>query len=359
MEKLDIKLKERSYPIYITGSYDNLGECIYSAGIRGKIAIITDSNVDALQSQYCVDSLDGYDWEIHKHVMAPGEENKTLDTIREIYGYLKYLKFERSSTIIALGGGVVGDVAGFAAATFLRGINFIQVPTTLLAQADSSVGGKVAVDFEGSKNIIGSFYQPKLVYINVNSLRTLPKRQILSGLAEVIKHGLILNKDFFDYIDNNSEKILSLDSEVMEHITSSNCIIKGGVVEKDEKETGLRVILNFGHTIGHAVESQLNFKLLHGECVSIGMVGAFKLAHRMGMVDKDQVSKVSGLLERLGLPIKVSGADVESLYNQMFYDKKVRDGKLLFILPRNIGQVEQLIISDEVMVKEVLAELIE
>jgi 3-dehydroquinate synthase len=242
MEKLDIKLKERSYPIYITGSYDNLGKCIHTSGIKGKIAIITDINVDAFQYQFCVDSLDGYDWEIYKYVMNPGEENKTLDTIREIFSYLKSLKFERSSTIIALGGGVVGDVAGFAAATFLRGINFVQVPTTLLAQADSSVGGKVGVDFEGSKNIIGAFYQPKLVYININSLKTLPKRQILSGLAEVIKHGLILNKDFFDYIDNNSDKILSLDSEVMEHITSSNCIIKGGVVEKDEKETGPRAI---------------------------------------------------------------------------------------------------------------------
>lgn len=358
MKRLNIRLKERSYPIYIDGSYEHMPECINSCGISGKILIITDSNVDALQYRQCFEALKGCNREIYKYVMAPGEENKTLDTIKEIYSYLKKHRFERNSAILALGGGVVGDVAGFAAATYLRGINFIQVPTTLLAQADSSVGGKVGVDFEASKNMVGAFYQPRLVYINVNSLRTLPRRQLLSGMAEVIKHGLIMDSDFFNYIENNLDKILALDEEVLKHIAGKNCTLKGSIVEKDEKETGLRAILNFGHTIGHAIESKLDFTLLHGECVSIGMVGAFKLACKIGMTSRENAERVEALLEKLGLPVSVAGLGVESLYHQMFFDKKVQDGRLLFVLPRDIGKVERLFINDEAMIKQVLSEII-
>jgi 3-dehydroquinate synthase len=359
MRRLDIKLKDNSYPIFITSSYENLAECISACGICGKIVIVTDSNVDALQYRQCVEALEGNNWDIFKYVMPPGEENKTLDTVRDIYSYLKSVKVERNSSIIALGGGVVGDVAGFAAATFLRGINFIQIPTTLLAQADSSVGGKVGVDFEGSKNIVGAFYQPKLVYMNINSLQTLPRRQLLSGMAEVVKHGLIMDSHFFDYIEKNLDNILTLDEEVLKYISARNCNIKGNIVEKDEKETGLRAILNFGHTIGHAIESMLDFQLLHGECVSIGMVGAFKLACYMGMTDQSNVVRATELLKKLGLPVSVTGVNVDSLYNQMFFDKKVRSGRLLFVLPRNIGHVEQHFINDEVLIKQVLSELIE
>lgn len=358
MDRVDINLKERSYPIYISGNYETLGDCIHAAGIKGKIVVLTDTNVNVAQYASCISSLENYDWDIHKYVMEPGEKNKNLATVNDIYSFLKNLKLDRNSTILALGGGVVGDIAGFVAATFLRGINFVQVPTSLLAQADSSVGGKVGVDFEGSKNIIGAFYQPKLVYINVNSLRTLLPRELLSGLAETIKHGIILEESFFSYIERNVEKILGLDNEVLQYIARTNCTIKGKVVQEDEKETGIRAILNFGHTIGHGIESQLNFNLLHGECVSIGMVGAFKMASYMGLVDYKEAQRTIELLEKIGLPTKVSDIDIDSLYDQMFYDKKIRDGKLMFILPRKIGQVEQHFVDNKDMIKRVLRELV-
>ncbi|HHW30499.1 MAG TPA: 3-dehydroquinate synthase [Clostridiaceae bacterium] len=358
MSRVDIRLKEKSYPIYIEDSYEHLPECISASGISGKIMIITDSNVDALQYHQCYEALKGCNCEIYKYVMAPGEENKTLDTIKEIYSCIKKHRFERNSVILALGGGVVGDVSGFAASTYLRGINFIQVPTTLLAQADSSVGGKVGVDFEGSKNMVGAFYQPRLVYINVNSLKTLPRRQLISGMAEVVKHGLIMDREFFEYIEKNIDKILALDVETLKYIAGKNCSLKGSIVEQDEKETGLRAILNFGHTIGHAIESKMDFTLLHGECVSIGMVGAFKLACRLGMTSQENAERVAMLLERLGLPVNVSGPNVDGLYNQMFFDKKVKDGRLLFVLPRDIGKVERLFINDENLIKQVLGEII-
>lgn len=357
MYKLNINLAERSYPIYITTDYKNIGKCIKSSRITGKMVLITDSNVDKHQSEECLNELKASGYEVYKYVIQAGETSKNLDTIREIYKYLIDLKLDRNSTLIALGGGVVGDITGFAAATFLRGINFIQVPTSLLAQADSSVGGKVGVDFEGCKNIIGAFYQPKMVYMNVNSLRTLPERELISGLAEVIKHGIIRDAEFFDFIDYNTKKILNCDEEVMQYLAKVNCSIKGWVVEQDEKESDLRAILNFGHTIGHSIESVSNFELLHGECVSLGMVGALKMAQYLEMLDEELVNKITGVLDGVGLPVKLKDLDVEKVYNQMFFDKKVKNNKLLFVLPKDIGEVIQCSIEDEALIKKVLSEL--
>lgn len=357
MIKLNVNLGERSYPIYITCGYENLAKCISSARLNGKMVLITDSNVDRAQAESCTAALLENGIEVHKYVIEAGEKSKNLDTIANIYKYLIGLKLDRTATLIALGGGVVGDITGFAAATFLRGINFVQIPTSLLAQADSSVGGKVGVDFEGSKNIIGAFYQPKLVYINVNTLKTLPEREIRSGLAEVIKHGIIKDEDFYDYVDYNIKKIYSCDEDVLQYLAKENCAIKGKIVEEDEKESELRAILNFGHTIGHAIETVSNFELLHGECVSLGIVGAFKLAQYLEMIDEAKVTKVSETLKKAGLPITLKGLDVNRVYDQMFYDKKIVNNKLLFILPKAIGNVVQLSIDDEELIKRVLEEL--
>jgi len=356
--KLNINLGERSYPIYITTDYSGLTSSLNNKKVRGKIVVLTDTNVDKCQADKCMDSLKSYEGEIYKYVIQAGEKSKNLDTIKDIYKFLIDLKLDRDSTLIALGGGVVGDITGFAAATFLRGINFVQVPTSLLAQSDSSVGGKVGVDFYGSKNIIGAFYQPKFVYINVNSLKTLPKRELQAGLAEVVKHGIIQDIDFFYYIDENVDKIFAFNEDVMQYLAKVNCSIKGNVVEKDEKESGLRAILNFGHTIGHAIETVMDFRLLHGECVSLGMVAAFKMAQYLEMVDQDLVEKVSNTLEKIGLPVTLEDIDVEKVYKQMFFDKKMKGNKLTFVLPRKkIGEVIQCTIDDEELIKRAISDL--
>ena len=221
--KLNIELSERSYPIYITTDYLGLAKCLSAARLTGRMALVTDTNVDRLQAEECLRHLQSSGADVVKHVFEAGEVNKNLDTVKGIYKFLMESKLERGSTLIALGGGVVGDITGFAAATYLRGINFVQIPTTLLAQADSSVGGKVGVDFEGGKNIIGAFYQPKLVYLNVNTLKTLPSREFISGMAEVIKHGFILDADFLDYISYNSVKILNHDENCLQYLAKVNC----------------------------------------------------------------------------------------------------------------------------------------
>jgi len=357
LAKLNINLNDRSYPIYITTDFNTLGKSIQSAGVNGKIVVVTDSNVDKLYAGICIDVLTAYGFDVYKYVIEAGEKSKNLDTVRDIYKFLIEVKLDRSSALLALGGGVVGDITGFAAATFLRGISFIQVPTSLLAQADSSVGGKVGVDFEGSKNIIGAFYQPKLVYLNVNTLSTLPKRELQSGLAEVIKHGIIADRSFYEYIEHNLDKIMELDENTMQYVARTNCMIKGNIVEQDEKESHLRAVLNFGHTIGHAVESVSNFELLHGECVSIGMIGAFKMAEYMGMVDEKATKRVSDILTLAGLPVRIKDLDIEKVFEQMFYDKKIRNNRLTFVLPKDIGEVIQVKIDNSELIKKVLMDL--
>lgn len=352
-----INLKDRSYPIYITTSFEELGKTIASLRSGKKAIVITDENVDKHYSDICIEELQNSDIEVFKHVLKPGEENKTLDAVYGIYIKLIEYKLDRSSTIIALGGGVVGDIAGFAAATFMRGINLVQIPTTLLSQADSSVGGKTGVDFDGHKNVVGAFYQPKMVFINVNTIKTLPKREISAGLAEVIKHGLIWDKEYCEYINDNAQKIFSFDENVLQFLAKKNCSIKGHVVEVDEKEDDLRAILNFGHTMGHAIETVQNFRLLHGECVAIGIVGAFRLAFYMNIVTEAMVEEVKAILLKLDLPISLPGMDVDQVYNQIFYDKKVKDNKLKFVLPRKIGEVFQCNVDEGELINKVLLDL--
>lgn len=358
MIKMNVDLGDRGYPIYVTSDFTGLGKACSSARLFGKMVVVTDSNVEKHYCDACVEALSEAGAEVSRHVIPAGEKSKNLDTVSEIYRQLVTLKLDRHSTLVALGGGVVGDITGFAAATFMRGIQFIQIPTSLLAQADSSIGGKTGVDFEGSKNMIGAFYQPRFVFINVNTLRTLPERELRSGLAEVIKHGLILDGDFYEYLDYNLNKIFGFDENVLQYITKMNCSIKGKVVEQDELEGDLRAILNFGHTIGHAVESVSDFNMLHGESVSIGIVGSYRLAQKLGMVNAKMVEKVENTLKKSGLPVKVQGMDTNKIFDRMFYDKKVRDGKLSFVLPKDIGEVIQCTVDNEELIKDVLAELV-
>ncbi len=358
MIRMNVSLGDRGYPIYIAPDFSGLGKACTKAGLRGKMMIVTDDNVEKQYCDECTEIFAGSGFQVFRHVIRVGERSKNLETIAEIYRQLISLNLDRSSVLVALGGGVVGDITGFAAATFMRGIPFIQVPTSLLAQADSSIGGKTGVDFEGSKNMIGAFHQPRFVFINVNTLKTLPEREMRAGLAEVIKHGLIMDADFYEYIDSNMDKIFTYEANTLQYITKLNCSIKGKVVELDEREGGLRGILNFGHTIGHAVESASEFSMLHGEAISIGMAGAYRLAQKLGMADENVLGKVENTLKKAELPINAHGLDKEAIFQRMFHDKKLKDGKLNFVLPKGIGEVIQCTVDNTDLIKEVLNELI-
>ena len=337
-DKLYVDLGENSYNIIFTDSFSGLGGALEETSAPKKLLIVTDTNVEKLYADEVRTVLqnDGYD--VSLYAFEAGEQHKNMDSILGICRACVDNKLDRNSMIIALGGGVIGDMAGFAAAIYMRGIRFVQVPTTLLSQSDSSVGGKTGIDFERGKNLLGAFHQPRLVYINVNTLKTLPQEQILSGMGEVIKHGIIRDADFFDYLMNNSEKIKQLDTETLIYMTKINCKIKADVVMNDERELGLRAILNFGHTIGHAVEAGCDFTKTHGECVCIGMIGAEYIAYKRGMTDGSLLSQTEEILEKYGF----KASDLprrEVVWEFMQKDKKKLDGTLKFILPKEKGSV--------------------
>jgi 3-dehydroquinate synthase len=261
--------------------------------------------------------------------------------VRKIYERLLKARLDRKSVMVALGGGVVGDITGFAAATYMRGIDFAQVPTTLLAQVDSSVGGKTGVNHRLAKNMIGAFWQPRLVWVDVQTLRTLPRREFLAGLAEVIKYGIIRDEDFFDFLEGNRDRVLEMDDDSLARIIGRSCEIKAEVVSRDERESGLRAILNYGHTIGHAIETVTSYrKYLHGEAVAAGMGVEASISKTMGLIEEDQVARIKALIEAYGLPAsapEVRGLD--ALLSTMQLDKKTVSGELTFILPEKIGAV--------------------
>ena len=288
-----------------------------------------------------------------------GEQYKNLDWANSIYTALLINSFDRKSALVALGGGVIGDLTGFAAATFMRGVPFIQVPTTLLAMVDSSVGGKTGVNHPMGKNMIGAFYQPKKVLMDLEVLRTLPKEELLSGMAEVIKYGVIRDSSFFEYLDTNREKILSLDPDALGYIISRSCEIKAEVVSADEREGGLRAILNFGHTVGHAIETAENYTMRHGYAVAIGMVYASRLAHKTGLCDQSVPDRVETLIQSYGLPTDLSALSRKpssaELMATMQIDKKAEGGKVKFVLPKKIGEVVITKEWDEQQLQELLA----
>ncbi|VBB06866.1 3-dehydroquinate synthase [Lucifera butyrica] len=359
MEEVKVDLGIHSYPIYISpGSIGYLGEWLSQADFSTRTLVVSDTTVGPLYGETVVASLQANGFAAELVCVAAGEASKCLTAAEKIYTQAILAGLDRKSTIIALGGGVVGDLAGFAAATYLRGVPFIQVPTTLLAQVDSSVGGKVAVDHILGKNLIGAFYQPKLVVIDPAVLETLPDRELKAGLAEVVKHGVIADNDFFAFLNDNSPAILAKDPAVLSRIIRRNCEIKASVVEQDEREANLRMILNFGHTIGHAIEAGAGFeRYRHGEAIAIGMHGAALLSRYLGLCREDTVLALKNTLLRFGLPVQSSECRAEQLLSFIERDKKNISGSINWVLLEDIGRVTIRSDVPADLVKRVLTEI--
>lgn len=348
LNRVRVDLGDRSYDIHIEeGCHQWVGQELKRLKRPvSSVVIISNRDIDRYYGDIVRTSLDREGFANHTLLIPAGERYKSLETANRLFGDLLQRKIDRHSIIVALGGGVIGDLAGFVAATYERGVRFMQVPTTLLAQVDSSVGGKVGVNHSLGKNMIGAFLQPQVVLVDPLALKSLPKREIRSGLAEIIKYGVIWDENFFAYLEHNVDSILRLDSQTMQHIVRRSCQIKAHVVEEDELESGLRAILNYGHTTAHAVETYTSYeRYTHGEAVAIGMVVAARIAHSMGMLRAEPVHRLSRLLERFGLPTHLPKADPGVLMSLMDTDKKAVDGKVRFVLPDKIGHVE---IVDEV-----------
>lgn len=343
MEKVRVELGERSYDICIGKNIlREIGGSLKSFGLSPRIAIISNPTVYPLYGPVVAKSLKKAGFDVLSVTIPDGEEYKDLLWVEHIYNILLKAKLDRSSALVALGGGVVGDISGFAASTYMRGISYIQVPTTLLAQVDSSVGGKTGVNHRLGKNMIGTFWQPRLVWIDVATLKTLPGREFLAGLAEVIKYGVIWDGKLFDFLEYGKRKILNLDNKSIMHIIKRSCEIKAEVVSKDERESGLRSILNFGHTIGHAIETASGYRrYLHGEAVSIGMCLEAELSCRLKFIGSDKIRRIKSLIESYGLPSEMPvDLDIKHILLSMRRDKKAVAGELKFILPRKIGKVK-------------------
>ena len=337
MKILNVELGDRSYPIYIGSSLLEDAKIITSHVKTKTICIVSNTTVSKLYLENIKNLLDGY--QVVEAIIDDGEEFKNYDSLNHIYTKLLENQCNRDTTILALGGGVVGDIAGYAAASFLRGIPFIQIPTTLLAQVDSSVGGKTGINHLLGKNMIGAFYQPQAVIIDLNVLKTLDKRQISAGLAEVIKYGLIWDKDFFKYLEVNIENLKQLDFEHLEYVIYRSCEIKAKVVSEDEKESGIRAILNLGHTFGHAIENCLGYgEWLHGEAVGCGMVLAAKMSFAQGWLSESEFNRVKNLISQANLPIEKPDIDYENFIGAMKLDKKNRDKEIYLVLQQGIGQ---------------------
>jgi shikimate kinase / 3-dehydroquinate synthase len=335
---LDVSLGARSYPIVIgRGVLDDAG--LLGSHVGGnKVAIVTNTTVAPLYLERVAAPLRTAGREVVEIVLPDGEEFKTWDSLNLVFDALLANKCDRKTTLVALGGGVVGDMTGFAAATYMRGVPFVQVPTTLLAQVDSSVGGKTGINHPRGKNMIGAFYQPRAVLADTATLDTLPARELSAGLAEVIKHGAILDAGFFDWIEQNIGKLVARDAEALAHAIARSCEIKADVVRKDEREGGLRAVLNFGHTFGHAIEAGMGYgNWLHGEAVGCGMVMAADLSQRLGYIDAAAVERVRALVKAAGLPVAAPDLGAERWIELMEVDKKNEGGEIKFILIKPLG----------------------
>jgi 3-dehydroquinate synthase len=336
-----VTLGERSYDIVLRpGLLATVGERLSALTTSPKIGVVTDRHVAQHYLQGAIRSLRKAGYDPTPIILPPGERTKTLNTIAKILDVLARHKFERQSLLLALGGGVVGDVTGFAAAIYQRGIPFVQVPTTLVAQVDSSVGGKTGVDHRLGKNLIGAFYQPRAVLIDPRTLCTLPRREWIAGLAEVIKYGIIAEEEFFAYLEHEIPALLKLEDEPVIHTIKRSCEIKARVVASDERESDRRRILNYGHTIGHALESLAGYRgLIHGEAVGIGLVQEADVACHMGLCGREVVERIRSLVQRAGLSEQVPPASFTSLWRAMQHDKKVIGGRVIGVWPVRIGKV--------------------
>ncbi|MGN0327797.1 MAG: 3-dehydroquinate synthase [Lachnospira sp.] len=349
-----INVKYENKPIYdivIEKDFGLLADSFLKLGVSGrKLCIVTDSNVGPIYASLVEEELKKTGNKVFVYTFEAGEENKNLDTVEDVYEFLIKEHFDRKDMLVALGGGVVGDLTGFTAATYLRGIDFIQVPTSLLAQVDSSIGGKTGVDFRAYKNMVGAFHQPKLVYMNISVLNTLSTRLFNSGFGEIIKHGLIKDSDYYNWLRDNADKIKKLEPEYIEEMIYASCNIKREVVEKDPKEKGDRALLNFGHTLGHSIEKLMNFTLYHGECVALGMIAALNICKKRGYISESEYNDAVEMFKLYEFPTTVTGITAEDVVKVSKSDKKMDAGKIKFILLNSVGDAYiDMNVTDEEM----------
>ncbi len=351
MQELQVGLGDRSYPIIIAdGCLQTVGEDLRTKKIAKRYGVVADDLVAELYGKVVMENLKAAGINAELLTFPHGEAHKTLQTIGDLAGRLAQLGFDRKDALIGLGGGVTGDITGFLASSYMRGIPFVQIPTTLLAQVDSSVGGKTGVDIPEGKNLVGAFYQPKVVYIDISVLDTLPRQELLGGLGEVIKYGVIRDKHFFHFLRDNSQGILNLEPELIKKTVYTCCRIKAEVVSEDEREGGIRRILNYGHTIGHAVEGASEYTLIHGFAVSIGMVAAARLAVLNGLLAKDECNKIIEILKLYTMPVEVPKTLARPRIKKfLLTDKKTVGGKVFYVLPTEIGKT---VITDQVTEKQ-------
>jgi 3-dehydroquinate synthase len=339
METLNVNLHERSYPIHIGHGLLSNGDLLSPFIKHGRIAVVSNTTVAPLYLEQLQITLNKLGIDVIPIILPDGEEYKNIETLNIVYDALLAHHCERNTPLIALGGGVIGDIAGFAAATYLRGVPFIQIPTTLLSQVDSSVGGKTGINHPFGKNMIGAFYQPLVVLADLATLDSLPDRELRAGIAEVIKYGLIRDLPFFEWLELNIQKLLDRDSDALRYAIARSCQNKAEVVAADEREAGERALLNLGHTFGHSIENGMGYGVwLHGEAVAAGSLLAADLSRRMGWLKDDEVSRIRALFEHACLPVESPALGTDKYLQLMSLDKKVHEGKIRFVLLKAIGQ---------------------
>ncbi len=339
MQIIPVDLAARAYRILVgRGALAEVGSELAQRRVGRKVALFSDPGIMAGHGQVVVESLRSSGFDISEILLPKGEQAKTLDVARQGWDRLLEAGCDRTSTVVALGGGAVGDLAGFVAATYMRGINFVQVPTTLLAQVDASIGGKTAIDHPRAKNLIGAFHQPRFVLVDPAVLITLPEAEFRSGLAEVIKHGIVLDADYFADLEQCLPSLLRRDLSTLERVVAGSCRLKARVVERDEQEAELRHVLNYGHTIGHALEAVTSYgRFTHGEAVSLGIVAEARVAEQLGIAKADTTERQVRLLRAAGLPVSGLGAPPSAIIEALGRDKKARDGRVPFVFAPEIG----------------------
>lgn len=350
-ERMNVRRDGKTiYEIVMESSFGSLGREVSKLPVEGRrLCIVSDSNVAPLYQDEVTKQLLPVCRQVDVFVFPAGEEQKNLDTVRRLYEFLILHHYDRGDMLVALGGGVVGDLCGYTAATYLRGVRFIQVPTTLLAQVDSSIGGKTGVDFDAYKNMVGAFHMPSLVYVNIATLLTLPAEQYASGMGEVIKHGLIKDSGYYEWLRDNADAVMRRELPVCADMVLVSDRIKRDVVEQDPTEQGERALLNFGHTLGHAIEKLMDFRMTHGACVAVGCLAAARISAGRGTIPMAAVDELRTVLHRFGLPTSLSGLDVDDVIRTTKSDKKMDSGRIKFILLRAVGDayVDKTVSDDE------------
>ena len=340
MKKIKVKLSKDSYNIFVgRNCYLQIAEEIKKLGLNKNILIIVDKNVKKYWEEYIKEPFTNYGDRIEYYILKPGENTKSFIELNRIYSFLLEKNFSRDTLVLAIGGGVTGDLAGYAASTFMRGVQLVHVPTTLLAAVDSSIGGKTGINFNSKKNMIGTFYQPKFVLIDIKFISSLPRKEITSGLGEIIKYAFLSDNDFFKYLEENIEKVYNNDEETIYKLILKSASLKASVVSRDEKESGLRKSLNLGHTFAHAIESDLSFRIKHGEAVIAGIISALYLSNKTGILKKNRMIEYLSLPLKIHLPQILQNLDEKNMVNIMQLDKKSRNGKINFVLISEPGNI--------------------